>query len=48
MEYKGFTEYCERDFDALNLHLRSVGQRPLKLDTLDVQNASWDDLHATR
>jgi HK97 family phage major capsid protein len=49
MEYKGFTEYESRDFDALNLHLRSIGARPLKdLEALDVNGASWDDLHKTR
>jgi HK97 family phage major capsid protein len=48
MEYKGFTEYEARDFDALDLHLRSIGQRALGLDTLDVQKATWDKLHSTR
>jgi HK97 family phage major capsid protein len=49
MDYKGFTEFESRDFDALNLHLRSIGTRALKdLETLDVQTAEWDDLHKTR
>jgi HK97 family phage major capsid protein len=45
MDYKGFTEYEARDFDALDLHLRSIGMKPVKLDQLGVESASWDDLH---
>jgi HK97 family phage major capsid protein len=49
MDYKGFTEYESRDFDALNLFLRSIGTRALKdLEQLHVTDASWDDLHKTR
>lgn len=49
MEYKGFTEYEGRDFDALNLYLRGIGTRgPKDLETLDATSASWDELHKTR
>lgn len=49
MEYKGFTEYESREFDSLNLFLRSIGTRALKeLEQLDVRAAAWDDLHKTR
>lgn len=49
MEYKGFTEYESREFDALGLYLRSIGARPIKdLESIDVAGAAWDDLHKTR
>lgn len=47
-EAKGFHEYDYRDFDAADLHMRSVGARPLKLAEFQADQAKWDDLHGKR